>query len=170
MAFCSSFCASCRPAFLDCWATIARTKCRGVAATSRPLSAFCQGDPGVSRAPHFADLFEWRHMAPALHSLRNYALTTALLGIKRALRYCKSRLCAHDHYSCWSTSRGGGLACAGLASCRDRNAAKNNHHDDDNNELTLRNWAVFPPDLIFSHRRISGCGFSSQPVHCSWKN
>lgn len=46
IAFCSSFCPSCRPAFLYCWATIVRTKWRGVAPISRPLSDTCHGNLG----------------------------------------------------------------------------------------------------------------------------
>lgn len=44
MAFCSTFCPSCRPAFLYCWATIVCTKWRGVPPISLLLSGTCQGN------------------------------------------------------------------------------------------------------------------------------
>lgn len=49
MAFCSSFCSSCRPAFLYHRATTARAKWRGVPPRSRLLFSTC---PGNSRAHH----------------------------------------------------------------------------------------------------------------------
>lgn len=46
MAFCSSFCPSCRPAFLYCWATTVRTKWRGVPPVPPLLSGTCRRNLG----------------------------------------------------------------------------------------------------------------------------
>lgn len=71
MAFCSSFCPSCRPTFLYCWATIVRTKWRGVALVSWPIVRHLPGEFRVLHTSHFPDLFKWRQAVKALYLPHN---------------------------------------------------------------------------------------------------
>lgn len=122
--FVPSFCPSCRPAFLYCWATIVRTKWRGVAPISRLLSGTCQGDLGVSHTSHFADLFEWRHMAAPLNLAHNYALTTALLELKAHYATVNHTLCARLLLELMVHTTQPSEACARFASCRNQKCHK----------------------------------------------